>query len=348
MKVIGITGNVGKTTTCEMLYQYLLTKGRTVGLISSNGIFMNNETILKNTFGMKLYNKYYFMFMKSHLDYIVVEINEETSASKNTYAILNKIFNCLCNVTYEKELCDSHTEKENFYFSTFEDINSKKYLCNINDKNLLEEKTSRNFITYSTINDYSLGFNNTIFTYDDVEYSANFISSFDIIDLSACLGILKEIDEFDPITLQNMLNTLIVRGHMDKYIKNSKNIILDTGWDGIDLALARLQEDNIIDLSNVSIILVPYPEDINISIYKKQWRERAGNFFRTNDLKVFLTGYTKAEELFENYNYDNYEYYQEIEDALNAALNSDKDFIYIMGNYKFRVFRELLTRTNNE
>ena len=49
MKILGICGNYGKTSTCELLYQYLLKKNYNVGVCCSNGVFYNNITIQKNT-----------------------------------------------------------------------------------------------------------------------------------------------------------------------------------------------------------------------------------------------------------------------------------------------------------
>ena len=87
---LGVTGSYGKTSTCEMLYQYLLASGKSVMMISTNGVFRNNVTARKNFFATsydkdsleKILEKYYHFY---NIDYAVIEIKGELFRQDEDY-----------------------------------------------------------------------------------------------------------------------------------------------------------------------------------------------------------------------------------------------------------------------
>ena len=347
MKILGICGNYGKTSTCELLYQYLLKKNYNVGVCCSNGVFYNNITIQKNTFN-SMCTARYVEAMPKNLDFLILEINEETMYSpENYFPIYQEKFECLCNVTYSKGICQKHADSPKFLFNIFDKINAVHKLCLDVDKELFNLTES-----YTLIKASSITFEEITFTIDEeIIKKKNIVSELELRNISAMVGVLKVIDEFDINILKNTFSELLIRGRFEKYIINGKKIILDTGWGSPDSALGSMPW---CDLSNLQFILVPYREDKDINIiYEdkniidliKNWRKTTGNFFNKYNIPVILTSnYLTPEKVHELYNFNNLIYIEDLEEALDAALSSEKSNIYIMGNYKFRVFRELLNK----
>ena len=338
MKILGICGNYGKTSTCELLYQYLLKKNYNVRVCCSNGVFYNNITIQKNTFG-SMCAAWYIEAMPKNLDFLILEINEETMYSPESYfPIYREKFECLCNVTYSEYICQKHADLPKFLFNIFDKINAAHKLCLDTDKELFNLTES-----YTLIKASSITFEEITFTIDEeIINSKNIISELELRNISAMAGVLKVIDEFDINILKNTLSELLIRGHFEKYIINSKKIILDTGWGSPDDALDSMPW---CDLSDVQFILVPFHEDKDIIDVAKNRRKITGNFFNKYNIPVILTSnYLTPEKVHELYNFNNLIYIEDLEEALDAALSSEKSNIYIMGNYKFRVFRELLNK----
>jgi RHS repeat-associated protein len=82
MQLIGITGTSGKTTTCEIVYQYLNFIGKKASLYCSTGLFINNKTRIKNffrgTLDKEALEDYLAEDEKEEIEYAVIEINAES------------------------------------------------------------------------------------------------------------------------------------------------------------------------------------------------------------------------------------------------------------------------------
>lgn len=107
MKLIRVTGSVGKTSMCEMIYQYLLYKGKKVSLYSSNGLFKNNTTKYKDYLRAIPDGKSLVSMLKEDLEngveYAVIEITAEIvkrGGSSYTFKIHGEISG-ISNQTYE-------------------------------------------------------------------------------------------------------------------------------------------------------------------------------------------------------------------------------------------------------
>ena len=82
MKLIGVTGSSGKSSVCEIVYQYLLHKGLNVSLYASTGCFINGLTRFKDFFQTTLYHKRLKEYLEedkaNNVDVAIIEITAES------------------------------------------------------------------------------------------------------------------------------------------------------------------------------------------------------------------------------------------------------------------------------
>lgn len=346
MKIIGICGNYGKTTTCEMIYQYLILKNYKVGLLCSNGFFVNNETKEKNTFNA-IIDKSRIDQLPEDLDYIVAELNEEcvyyNEEEKDPF--LNNHFDILLNVSYSPRLYEKHKDDHpDYLFKVITDIEADEKVCFNDDKEVLEKQTSLKLKTFQLPRLVNYSLTKTTFVYNNSKYTSKFSLDFELQDAAAMLYVVEYFKEFDKDVFKKFLDTCLVRGHIEIHKIKNKTIILDTGWFGLKETLVKLTETcKIVDKDNLSVILYCFPEDtVNPKPIVYQWREEAGKFINDNTIPLIISEVPDYRiPVFENmYKVNSYVYIYNSFDAIDHALLLDKDVIYIMGNYKFRKFRE--------
>ena len=84
LRIIGVTGSYGKTTTLKIIQEYLKRIGKKSILFASCGIDIENSNYNKdNEVEIPLYNKKAVDFaintaINNHVDYLLLEINEIT------------------------------------------------------------------------------------------------------------------------------------------------------------------------------------------------------------------------------------------------------------------------------
>ncbi len=287
-------------------------------------------------------NYYYDYFFNSdeQYDYAICELIEE-SAYNNNLLINQEHFDILANVTYNKTINDAHIiEHPDFSTKIVNDINADIKICALKDNNVFNLENT--YTDFDNIQVYGSG---SSFIMNSKTYYTSLITHYLLHDLACAYNVIKQLDEYDDELFVTVVENIVIRGRYELHIKNDKVIYLDTGWYGLDDTLKELQCNNVLEFNNVIVILVPYYCTPETAI---KWRIRIANFLKDNNIHCILTD-SKKNELsdfnkyyVESTGYSDYEYLPNFEDALNQALNSNKDYIYVMTNEKFRAFRELL------
>ena len=79
LTVIGVTGSKGKTTTTHMLYQMLGKAGKKAGLIGSNGIFYDGQSveIANTTPDSEVIQKYFRKMADAGCEYVILEVSSQ-------------------------------------------------------------------------------------------------------------------------------------------------------------------------------------------------------------------------------------------------------------------------------
>jgi len=180
IKIVGITGTNGKTTTASAIYSFLLDLGYKVAMQGTRGLFMNDEIIEGKTLTTpSVLNTYRHIYqaVEAGCEYFIMEVSSHAIA-QNRIEGLNFELKILTNITqdhldYHKTLGEYISVKNSF----FQD-DGKKLI------NRDEDKAS-----FNIKNTFTYGIENNA-TYKLIAYSLNDASS----------GIIQHFQEIVPFT----------------------------------------------------------------------------------------------------------------------------------------------------
>lgn len=140
MKIIGITGTNGKTTTSRMLYEILKCEGISCGLIGTTGIYLPNGKLSLNLASPaanmttpdpeELYSVFNIMY-KNGVTHVIMEVSSHSLYFDKVYPI-NFYMGAFTNLTCDH--MDLHKSMEEYYKAKKKlFLNCKKCIINIDD-----------------------------------------------------------------------------------------------------------------------------------------------------------------------------------------------------------------------
>lgn len=200
IKVIGITGTNGKTTTSACIYSMLLDLGYKVALLGTRGFFINDEVIDQKTFTtpmpLELYSKIN-QAINSDCEYFVMEVSSHAIAQDRIEGLGFEL-KIHTNITgdhldYHKTL-EEYIRVKNSFFA-----DETKKIINKDDKNV--QFNHINAITYSLevasvskVMAYSLndGISGVVKYFDEVaDFSSQLVGVFNIYNILASISAIK-------------------------------------------------------------------------------------------------------------------------------------------------------------
>ena len=232
LKLIGMTGTNGKTTTCFLIYQALNKIGIKCAYIGTLGFYTDKEKILNNT-TPNLYEIYNMLIecTDNNYEYVVMEVSSQGIAMGrvNTLIFDYVIFSNLTqdHLDYHENMESYVLEKQKLFTMTNNSIaiinNDDKY----KDYFLLDNKN----ITYGNNNsDYNITniistLDGTSFKLNDEEYFTKLIGEYNIYNISVVIILLK------CLNIENIKDIIkelkCPNGRMDIIKYNENNIIID-------------------------------------------------------------------------------------------------------------------------
>ena len=232
LKLIGMTGTNGKTTTCFLIYQALNKLNIKCAYIGTLGFYTDTKKELNNT-TPSLY-EIYEMLLKCSSDgyeYVVMEVSSQglDMGRVNTLIFDYVIFSNLTqdHLDYHKDMNSYVLAKQKLFTMTNNSIaivnnddNYKDYFL-LDNKNITYGKTNSDY----TINNIESSLEGTSFKLNDEEYHTSLIGEYNIYNLSIIIILLK------CLNIENIKD--IIRelkcpdGRMDIVKYNSNNIIID-------------------------------------------------------------------------------------------------------------------------
>lgn len=215
LKIIGVTGTNGKTTSCYLMYQMLNNLGVNAAYLGTIGFYYKDKNIeLNNTTPdiLTLY-KYLLEALDNNIEYLVMEVSSHALSFERIAGLKFKIAG-FTNLT--EDHLDYHKTMENYLEAKLKIIN---YLDNnayilLNSDDLSSKKFIENYSLYKTygldgdykIIDYKIypDHTNIVFSYNNKEYSitTNLTSKFNIYNYLICISILNTLG-FDLELLLN-------------------------------------------------------------------------------------------------------------------------------------------------
>ena len=233
LKLIGMTGTNGKTTTCYLIYQALNKLNIKCAYIGTLGFYLSEEKrILTNTTPI-LYELYEMLLecVSKGYQYVVMEVSSQGIAMGRVDTLIFDyvIFSNLTqdHLDYHKTIENYAIEKQKLFFKTNDSyaiINSddeyKDYFM-LDNKNITYGKTSNDY-KISNINSTLKG---SSFKLNDEEYYTKLIGEYNIYDITIVIILLKllGIDDIKEV-VENLDSP---NGRMDIINYKDNTIIID-------------------------------------------------------------------------------------------------------------------------
>lgn len=171
MKIIGITGTKGKTSTAYMTKTILEKAGYTVGMIGTNGIFIQEERVpsVNTTPESFELHKFFQMMLERGCTHIVMEVSSQGVKLDRTYGI-DFDYGIFTNISPDHIGPGEHESFEEYLFYKmlfFKQV--KKAILNLDDTH------TEYMIENAHITDY-IGFGKDIgytYSFQDIQYQAD-------------------------------------------------------------------------------------------------------------------------------------------------------------------------------
>ena len=235
IKLIGITGTNGKTTTCYLIYQALNKLNKKCAYIGTIGFYLNNKKEeLQNT--TPDIGELYEMLIRcknENVEYVVMEVSSQALDMNRVDSLL---FDFVIFTNLTQDHLDYHKTMEN-YVKCKQKLfkmgkNTCKYIVNIDDK-YKQYFFNKNSITYGfNISDYSLNlikqdFVKTIFSVNNIIYETSLLGKYNLYNLCVCILILKELRISNEKIKEIIFNLQAPPGRMERIFYLENQIIID-------------------------------------------------------------------------------------------------------------------------
>lgn len=305
LKIVGITGSNGKTTTALIVHEYLKSIGLKSVLFASCGIDLEISNYDKNSeVDIPIFNETSLInaidgAIKERADYLILEINERTIEKGYIEGIPFSI-RALTNIV-PKHNTLSYTEEEYVNikksFFTFDDEDDCTCIYTLTEKELLEELISQNNKPYKVVSseyvarvkgvedekiDYMLhqgtkefdsleGLNFNIKTKTkDVECHTNLIMPFNALNITLAYAILDSLGEMEDSKFNQLLEEIKIPGRDEVIRYNKRTIIISVTCTPHLEILKRYKENN--KINNIILITGSFGNGFNswLSEYKDE------------------------------------------------------------------------------
>lgn len=259
LKLIGMTGTNGKTTTCFLIYQALNNLNIKTAYIGTIGFYIDGKVRdLPNT-TPDICDMYEMLLEcnKNNCEYVVMETSSH-ALDMNRLKGLTFDIGIFSNLT--KDHMDYHKTFENYALAKQKLFKMVKYLSIINsDSEYKDYFISSNSTTYGInsgdykVSDYKITMSGNEFVVNDILYKSKLIGKHNIYN-TLVLIVLLEYLGFDTKTIQEQVSILeSPKGRMDIINYNSNLIIIDYAHtpdavDNIINSCIELKPKNIITL----------------------------------------------------------------------------------------------------
>lgn len=305
LKIIGITGSNGKTTTALIVHEYLKSIGLKSVLFASCGIDLEISNYDKNSeVDIPIFNETSLInaidgAIKERADYLILEINERTIEKGYIEGIPFSI-RALANIV-PKHNTLSYTEEEyvNIKKSFFKVDDEDDCTCiyTLTEKELLEDLIRQNNKPYKVVSseyvarvkgveeakiDYMLhqgtkefdsleGLNFNIKTKTkDVECHTNLIMPFNALNITLAYAILDSLGEMEDSKFNQLLEEIKIPGRDEVIRYNKRTIIISVTCTPHLEILKKYKESN--KINNIILITGSFGNGFNswLSEYKDE------------------------------------------------------------------------------
>lgn len=214
MKIIGITGTKGKTTTSFIIKKILEDNGYKVGLIGTLGTYINDKKIYDNTRTTPNSDQLFYLFNEmnnNNCDIVIMEVSSQSLKLNRVYGIEYDI-GVFTNFSLDHISKNEHNNLEDYFKSKLKLMdNSKTLIINNDDKivNKITKLYKKKIITYginnkSDLNASNIVINNTNTIFDiDKRYKIDIPGIFSVYNSLCAISVCKYL-KCNNINLDNI------------------------------------------------------------------------------------------------------------------------------------------------
>jgi len=301
-KVIGITGTVGKTSTCLMLHKYFLELNENVISFTTSGIYYNKQIVQQEITSTILLDKKKVLEIlnKYPAKYIVYEL---TAEGGYVHAYDKDIFDVMGLTNFKLGVVQSFKSDEEY-------LNGKLNLFNITkSKHKVLNKNSTMFFDKVEDKESILSYGNfdsDIYTEEfklrdglllSVKLNifkdfidTNLIGKLNIENIECVASCLKALNILDEETFRKALSNIVIPGRLEYLYVNKRHVIIDSGYNGVECLWPILKN---LDRNRVISVVCTYNFDKEKEITEliKTYRSRKGLIFKFYSRLVIFTKY---------------------------------------------------------
>jgi UDP-N-acetylmuramoyl-L-alanyl-D-glutamate--2,6-diaminopimelate ligase len=257
IKIVGITGTNGKTTTASAIYSFLLDLGYKVAMQGTRGFFMNDEVVeSKSLTTPSVLNTYRHIYqaVEAGCEYFIMEVSSHAIVQKRIEG-LNFELKILTNITqdhldYHKTIEEYIAVKNSFFKDDSKKlINKDETKADFNFKNAytygIENPATYKLMAYS-LNDATSG----IIQYFQqiVPFTASLHGFFNLYNLMAAIGAVHLLTDKKLEEIADVVDNFAgVSGRMEQ-VCEVPNVIVDFAHtpDGMFQVLNALKEKELL------------------------------------------------------------------------------------------------------
>lgn len=234
LKLIGMTGTNGKTTTCFLLFKALNKVGIKCAYIGTLGFYIGNDKRVLNNTTPNLYELYEMLLecVDNDIKYVVMEVSSQgiSMGRVDTLIFDYVIFSNLTqdHLDYHGTIENYVLEKQKLFYMTNNSIaivNSddkyKDYFLLDNNKNITYGKTSNDF----KISDINSTLKGSYFKVNNEKYFTKLIGEYNIYNITIVIIMLKLLNVSNISEIIESLSS--PDGRMDIIEHNDNTIIVD-------------------------------------------------------------------------------------------------------------------------
>jgi len=257
IKIVGITGTNGKTTTASAIYSFLLDLGYKAAMQGTRGLFMNDEIVEGKTLTTpSVINTYRHIYqaVRAGCEYFIMEVSSHAIAQKRIEGLPFEL-KILTNITqdhldYHKTIEEYINIKNSFFADEGKKlINKDEPKAKFNFKNAytygIENPATYRLMAYS-LNDGSSGIVQHF--QEIVPFTASLHGFFNLYNLMAAIGATDLITDKSLEEVADVVDNFAgVSGRMEQ-VCAAPNVIVDFAHtpDGMQQVLNALKEKELL------------------------------------------------------------------------------------------------------
>ena len=234
LKLIGITGTNGKTTTSYLIYQAMNIVGIKCAYIGTIGFYMNGKMYDNTNTTPDILSLYHMLLecVRNDIEYVVIEVSSQGLAY-NRVEFFKFDYAVFTNLT--EDHLDFHKTMDNYLdcklrlFSMLRDNGVS--IVNSDDK-YYKKFITDNCITYGYSGDYKISdinydINVCSFKVNNIDYKSELIGSYNIYNISVVIIILELLNIESGRIKETISKLESAPGRMEKIKYNDSIVIID-------------------------------------------------------------------------------------------------------------------------